>query len=260
MYHLGQYIPRNSLIHSLDPRVKIISTMVLSLVILGGELHTTSIVCGFILLVMSLSGITMIRMFQALRPVVFFLLLLFLLHSLFTDGTPIPPFPSWPVTLTYEGVYLGAITTWQFMLLLMAGSILMMTTSPSELVPGFERLLRPLKIFRIPSHDVALMISIALRFVPTLLEELEGIKEAQMARGACFSCGPLLQRIKAHMLLLMPLIVNTIRRAEELVAAMESRGYHKGSRTPWAELNLSWADFIALGIIGSVSVVHILLN
>jgi len=256
MYHIGQYIPRESIIHRLDPRVKIGSALVLSILVLKGEILTALTTSAFLVALIPISRLTLRHMARALRPMLFFFVLIFLLHLLFTDGTPIPPFPSWRVTVTYEGLFRGAITTWQFILLILSASILTMTTSPTELVNGIERLLRPLKVFRIPSHDIAIMISIALRFVPTLLEEIDRIKEAQMARGAEFKTGPFIRRVKSAVSLLVPLVLCSLRRADELATAMEARGYRRGYRTYMRELSMVRADYVAMVVMVSMTGLH----
>jgi len=247
--HIGQYISGESIIHRLDPRVKIGSAVVLSILILKGEFLTAVTTSAFLVALIPISRLTFRHMAKALRPMLFFFVLLFLLHLFFTDGTPIPPFPSWRVTVTYEGLFRGAITTWQFILLILSASILTMTTSPNELVNGIERLLRPLKTLRIPSHDIAIMISIALRFLPTLLEEIDRIKEAQMARGADFKTGSFIRRVKSSVSLIMPLVLCSLRRADELATAMEARGYRRGSRTYMRELSMVRADYVAVVVM-----------
>ncbi|MFH1954511.1 MAG: energy-coupling factor transporter transmembrane component T [Pseudomonadota bacterium] len=258
MYHIGQYVPGESIIHRLDPRVKIGSAVVLSILILKGGILTEGIASAFLLALVPCSRLAPHHMRNALRPVMFFFVLLFFLHLFFTDGTPIPPFPPWHVTVTYEGLHRGAMITWQFMLLILSASILTMTTTPTELVSGIERLLRPLKILGVPSHDVAIMISIALRFVPTFLEEIDRIKEAQMARGANFKTGPLARRAKATLSLLMPLVLCSLRRADELATAMEARGYRRGPRTYMKELSMTRADYVAVLVIILLSGLHFL--
>ncbi len=254
--HIGQYIPCESLIHRLDPRVKIGSTVALSILILKGGTFSGVLITAFLIALVPLSRLGVNDMTKALRPVLFFFALLFFLHLLFTDGTPIPPFPSWRVTVTYEGLYRGAMTTWQFILLILSASILTMTTSPTELVSGIERLLRPLKRLGVPSHDLAIMISMALRFVPTFLEEIDRIKAAQMARGANFSSGPFVRRTRAVISLLLPLVLRAFRRADELVIAMEARGYKRGPRTYMKELCMTRADYAAVLVIVGMTCLH----
>ncbi|MFO7600002.1 MAG: energy-coupling factor transporter transmembrane component T, partial [Candidatus Desulfacyla sp.] len=149
------------MIHRLDPRVKIGSTIVLSMLILKGGIFTGTLVSAFLIAVIALSHVGVKPMIRSFRPVLVFFALLFFVHLLFTDGKPIPPFPPWRVTVTYEGLYRGAITTWQFALLIWSASILTMTTLPTELVSGIERLLRPLTRIGVPSHDLAMMVSVA---------------------------------------------------------------------------------------------------
>ncbi|MCF8130528.1 MAG: energy-coupling factor transporter transmembrane protein EcfT [Deltaproteobacteria bacterium] len=246
MIHLGQYIPRSSIIHGLDPRVKLAATVTLSVIILKGDLLTQCWITAFLLALVPLSHLNLNHLRAAFRPMLFFLGLLFFLHLLFTAGTPIPPFPPWPITITYEGLRTGAFVIWQFSLLILSASILTMSTPPGELISGIERLLRPLKGVGIPSHDVALMISMAMRFVPSILDELNRIRDAQTARGACFKTGPVLRRMKSAASLLIPLIQGTMRRADALAMAMESRGYRRGSRTYLRELKMGGKDYLAL--------------
>ena len=257
MSHLGYYIAGESIIHRLDPRVKIVSVIGMSIMVLNGNAFTLTIFSIFLAALIALSGIPVHQIAKAIRPMKVFFLLIFFLHLIFTDGTPVPPFPSWKITVTYEGLSKGVLITWQFTLLVVTASILTMTTSPTELVSGIERLLRPLKILGIPSHDVAIMIAIALRFVPTFLQEIERIKEAQMARGANFKTGGLLARAKATSSLVLPLVVNSVRRAEELATAMEARGYGRGPRTYMKELSMSLPDYTAIVIMVLIAGIHV---
>jgi biotin transport system permease protein/energy-coupling factor transport system permease protein len=256
MVHMGQYVADDSIIHGLDPRVKIASVVGLSMVVLSGDILAEAFISAFLIALIPVSGFTLGQVLKTLRPMAFFLGLLFLLHLFFTDGKAIPPFPLWHVTITYDGLSQGVLISWRFALLLLAASLLTMTTSPSELVSGLERILRPLKIIRIPSHDVAIMISIALRFLPTFLQEIGRIKEAQMARGANFKTGTLLQKTKAFRALIMPLIFNTLRRADELATAMEGRAYRRGPRTYMDELHMSRLDYIALLVMTMIIGFH----
>ena len=246
MVHLGQYVPRVSIIHGLDPRVKLATAVVFSIMILKGDILTQCWITAFLLILFRASHLGFPHIRAAFRPMLFFLGLLFFLHLLFTAGTPIPPFPPWPITLTHEGLTTGIFVIWQFSLLILSASILTMATSPGELISGIERVLRPFQRMGVPSHDLALMISMAMRFVPTILDELNRIREAQTARGACFRNGPVLQRMKATASLLIPLIQGIMRRAEALATAMESRGYNQGPRTYLRELKMTRKDYLAL--------------
>ena len=244
------------MIHRLDPRVKIGSTIVLSILILKGGGFTGALISAFLIALIPLSRLGVKPMVKAFRPVLVFFALLFFVHLFFTDGNPIPPFPPWRVTVTYEGLYRGAITTWQFALLILSASILTMTTLPTELVSGIERLLRPLKRLGVPSHDIAMMVSVALRFVPTFLQEIDRIKAAQMARGASFGSGPFVRRTRAAISLLLPLVLRAVRRADELVIAMEARGYRRGPRTYMKELSMSRADYAAVAVMMVITCLH----
>ncbi len=254
MYNLGQYIPQRSLIHSLDPRIKILSVVLLSLVILNTQALTAVGISIFLILLIPASRIPFRQILSSLKPVFPFLLLLFLLHLLLTEGEPVPPFPPWRVTPTYSGLFRGVMVTWQFALLIVSASFMTMTTPPIELVSGLESLLRPFKWIGVPSHDVAVMVSVALRFVPTILEEIKCIREAQMARGADFKTGRLFHRIRALVSLLIPLIGNAFRRADELATAMEGRGYAGGPRTYMHELRLTVRDYGAIGVMVLIGV------
>jgi len=246
MYKMGHYIPGDSPVHRLDPRVKIGSVIVLSIMVLKGGLVPLSMISLSLLAVILVSGVPLQALASGLRPILFFVLLFFWVHLLFTPGKAIPPFPLWIVTITREGLLRGMVVSWQFMLLVLSGVILTMTTPPSEFVSGIEKLLRPLKVLRIPSHDVALMISIALRFVPGILSEIDRMKEAQTARGANFRTGSLAERGKAYLSLLIPLTFRTLNRADNLVTAMEGRGYERGMRTYLRELRLRSPDYAAM--------------
>jgi biotin transport system permease protein len=247
-----------SVVHRRDPRVKIASVIGLSIITLGGDIFSLTMITTCLIALVPMSRLKTHQIWLALRPVTFFLGLLFLLHLIFTKGTPVPPFPDWPVTVTYEGLYTGALITWRFALLVMSAAILTMTTSPSELIMGIERLLRPFQRFGIPSHDVAVMISLALRFVPTLLDEIDRLKEAQTARGAHFNNRNLVKRTRAFISLVIPLVMSTMRRADDLALAMEGRGYRRGPRTYLKELSMSRADYLALVLVTLLTGIHVL--
>jgi energy-coupling factor transporter transmembrane protein EcfT len=242
MYYLGQYVPGQSLIHRLDPRIKILSTAFLSVLILQGQMQTVLFFSLFLGSAFLFSGIPFSRFWQALKPMFVFFILLFLLHAFFTQGRSVVPSFSPSFMPTYEGLYLGALTTLRFMLLILCATLLTCSTLPMDLVHGLERLLRPLRSIRVPSHDIALMISLALRFIPTFMIELQRIREAQMARGVDFHSGSIFKRLRKTAYLIIPLLISAFRRADELASAMESRGYQRGSRTYLRELRFSQSD------------------
>lgn len=260
MYFLGQYVPGDSVVHRLDPRVKIISVMGLSIMILGATFPGALLVSVLFAVLALNAHLTPRCLLQALRAVLIFLVLFFLMHLLLTEGTPIPPFPRGAVTPTYEGLIKGARVVWQFSLLILFGVLLTLSTSPTAMISGIERMLRPLRILRIPSHDVAIMISMAFRFVPAFLQELQRIKEAQLARGAEFRSSNLFQKARSTARILPPLILSFLRRADDLAAAMEARGYQRGPRTYLNQLRLSRTDFTAVLVMALVAGFYVFLT
>jgi energy-coupling factor transporter transmembrane protein EcfT len=258
MTHLGQYVPGESVIHRLDPRVKIVSTIVMGVLILWGDMPSLVLITLLLMFGVRASGLPFRHLLSSLRPVRFFLLLFLFLHLFLEHGEPIA-FLSWgPICVTWEGLYKGVTVVWQFSLLIWGSSILTATTSPSGLVNGLERLLRPLKKIGVPSHDLAIMVSISLRFVPAFLEELERIRDAQTARGADFKSGGVVKRTMTAAGLLVPLILSFVRRAEDLVVAMEARGYGMGPRTYMYEMRMTRGDYAAITIIILLSGFHFL--
>jgi biotin transport system permease protein len=194
-----------------------------------------------------------------LRPVLPFFFCLFLLYVLLTPGRPLPGFSWGPVQISYEGLSMGIIQVGKFLLLILAAALLTMTTSQTEIIIGLERLLRPLRIIGISSHDVAMMISLALRFMPDLAKEMKNISEAQLARGANFNPRRMNGKIRAISYLAAPLAINLFRRGDELVEAMEARGYQRGHRTYLRELILTGADYGLIGIFVLVLMAVLLL-
>jgi len=258
MVHLGQYFPGDSVIHRLDPRVKIVSTIVMSVLILWGEIPSLMLITFLILFAVGASGLPFRHLIISLRPVRFFLLIFLFLHLFFGEGVHIASVSWGPFSLTLEGLYRGLTVVWQFSLLIWGSSILTATTFPSGLVSGLEKLLRPLKKIGVPSHDLALMVSIALRFVPTFLEELERIKDAQKARCADFRSGGPVGRTRAAAGLLVPLVLSFVRRADDLIVAMEARGFRSGPRTNMNEMQMARADYAAITVMVLLTVFYIL--
>ena len=249
MINLGQYVAGESLIHRLDPRVKIVSVVTLSFLTFGAGPAEIALISLFLATLLGASGLSPFRTATALRPVAFFLALIFVMHAFLTEGTPLLSLAPLPAALTREGLAQGAYVTWQFASLVIAAAVLTMTTLPSDLVGGIERLLRPLARVGIPSQDIAVMISMALRFIPMLLEEYERLRMAQMARGSDFSVGRITLRIQAFAALAVPLLLSAFRRADELALAMEARGYRRGPRTSLRELKLAGLDFTAFAVM-----------
>ena len=243
MYKLGQYIPRESLVHKRDPRVKLIAVIALSIIIFQVNMVGLLAVTALTIAISQLARIPAGAVLRSLRPVFPFFLGLFLLYIFFTPGQPLPPFPIGPIQISYEGLNLGVIQVSKFLLLVAAASILTMTTTQSEITIGLERLLRPVRITGLSSHDIAMLVSLALRFMPVLLDEMDSVSEAQLARGANFNPHSMSGRIKSITHLALPLSINILRRCDELTDAMEARGYQPGPRTYLHELILSRVDY-----------------
>lgn len=249
MVNPGSYLHRESPVHQRDPRVKIIAVTAFSIIILQvhipGQLAATAMVVAVALLARIAPG----SLLKTLRPVLPFFLGLFLVYIFFTPGAPLPLFPLGPVQISYQGLQLGILQIWKFLLLVMAASILTMTTTPSEITGGLERLLRPLKIVGISSYDVAMMVSLALRFIPTVQEEMTSIREAQLTRGLNLNAHRISDKIGAISSLATPLSANIFRRCDELVEAMEARGYQSGYRTYLREMVLTPGDYLLISIM-----------
>lgn len=246
---LGQYFPGNSVIHRLDPRTKLVMLVVyiVALFLAGGPASYGLI---FVLLAtcIGISKIPVKAFLRGMKPLVFILIFTGILNLFLTQGeTVLVKF--WVVTITLEGV-LRSIYMMARILMLIAGTFLLTyTTSPIALTDGLEALLNPLKAIKVPVHELAMMMCIALRFIPTLIEETDKIMSAQKARGADFESGKLMERVKALVPILVPLFISAFRRADELATAMECRCYHGGDgRTKMKLLRYKRRDFLAYGI------------
>lgn len=243
---IGQYFPGNTLIHRLDPRVKIIITtlFIVSLFFIKSFIPYIFIV-AFILFVTRVAKIPVKYILKGIKPLTFIILITFFINIFMTKGEVL--FEIGPLTVTKEGLYLAVFMALRLVFLITGTSLLTLTTSPISLTDGIENLLSPFKKIGIPAHELAMMMTIALRFIPTLLEETDKIMKAQMARGADFESGNILSRAKNLVPLLVPLFINAFRRAEELATAMEARCYRGGeNRTRLNELKLNRTDIITL--------------
>ena len=243
---MGQYFPGNSLIHRLDPRMKIIMVIIYIAALFTAKSYVSyAVMLGFLITCIAISKIK----FKTL-------LKLFL-----TNGEHVI-FQVWKLRLTWEGVRTAVFMVLRLTMLVMGTFLLTYTTSPLALTDGIERLLNPLKKIKVPVHELAMMMSIAIRFIPTLVEETDKIMSAQKARGASFDTGNILQRAKALLPLMVPLFVSAFRRADELAIAMESRCYHGGvGRTRMNVLKLRRLDwltlctgFLVLGVVITLAV------
>lgn len=243
---LGQYMPGKSLIHTLDPRTKILLTIVYIAMIFCVTSPVWYVLPILYLLVcIRLSGLTAKQLLKAIKPLRFLLMLTFVLNLFFSNGTTVWLEWGW-LRVTQEGLLTAIHFSMRLIFLVAGTSVLTLTTSPIALCDGIETLLKPLNRVRFPSHELAMMMTIALRFIPTLIEEADKIMKAQMARGADFESGNLFKRAKAMVPLLVPLFVSAFRRAGDLAMAMEARCYHGGEgRTRLRVLHFERNDLLA---------------
>jgi energy-coupling factor transport system permease protein len=247
----GQYVPVESIVHRLDPRTKILATLVLAVVVfvVHGFAGLGALAVLIALLVLA-SRIPPGYVLRGLRPIFWLIILTVVLQIFFGQEGGHPVFHRGPITITRENLTLGLFYGARFALLVLATSLMTFTTSPVELTDGLERLLRPFRRIGVPAHELALMMTIAIRFIPTLAEETDKIMKAQMARGADFTRGNIVQRGRALVPLLVPLFVSAFRRAESLALAMEARGYRGGDqRTRMTELVLRPRDYAAFAVL-----------
>ena len=243
---LGQYYPVDSLIHRLDPRTKILLTIgFIVAVFMVHSLAGYVLVMGFVYLASRLAKVPFKLLMKGLKPLRFILVLTFFLNLFFSAGDDVLLHWSF-ITITGHGVHQAVHFSLRLVFLVLGTSLLTLTTSPILLSDGIELLLSPLKKLHFPAHELAMMMSIALRFIPTLMEETDKIMKAQTARGADFETGSLLDRARAMVPLLVPLFVSAFRRAGDLAMAMEARCYHGGEgRTRLRVLKIVRADWLA---------------
>lgn len=246
---LGQYFPGESAVHRLDPRTKILGTFVfiISLFIVN-RFAGFAIAAVFIGAVIAASRVPLKFMLKGLRPILFLIVFSTLLNLFVTTGTPI--FQIGPLSVTEEGVYRASFMVIRLILLIFGSSLLTLVTKPITLTDGIERLLSPMNIVKLPSHELAMMMTIALRFIPTLLDETDKIMKAQTARGADFESGNLFRRAKGLIPLLVPLFVSAFRIAADLAMAMEARCYRGGKgRTRMNGMAFTGLDALAFLVL-----------
>ena len=253
-FSFGQYVPVESVIHRLDPRTKILATVVLAVVVfLARSFGDLAAYTALLALIVLASRISPGYVLRGLRPVFWLLAFTVVLQIVFGPEGGHAVFRRGPVTITRENLSLGIFYGVRLTLLIVATSLMTFTTSPVELTDGLERLLRPFRRIGVPAHELALMMTIALRFIPTLIEETDKIMKAQMARGAEFTQGGIARRARALVPLLVPLFVGAFRRAESLALAMEARCYRGGDqRTRMTELVLRPRDYAAFAVLALV--------
>ena len=239
---LGQYFPGDSVIHKMDPRTKIL--LVLVYIVLTFMINNFA---GYVVLALFLAAAVFISrippmfVIKGLKPIMVFIFITALFNLFLTGGEPV--FKWWIFTITKEGLYFASFMVLRLVFLILGTSLLTLTTSPIALTDGLEHLLNPFKKIGLPAHELAMMMTIALRFIPTLMEETDKIIKAQTARGADFDSGNLIRRAKAMVPLLIPLFISAFRRADELATAMECRCYRGGeNRTRLNQLKFTNAD------------------
>jgi len=246
---LGQYYQTDSIIHRLDPRVKLGGTLlyIISL-FLFENIWGYLLAALFLALVIKVSKVPFKFMVRGMRTILFLLLITVIFNLFLTPGEVLVVV--WKLKITKEGVRLAVFMAIRLTFLIIGSSIMTLTTTPNNLTDGMEKMLSPLKVFKVPVHEVAMMMSIALRFIPILLEETDKIMKAQIARGADFESGNLFQKAKALVPLLVPLFISAFRRANDLAMAMEARCYRGGEgRTKMKPLIYKKRDALAYGVV-----------
>jgi len=258
---LGQFFPGDSFLHKLDPRMKLILTFSLIIIVFVSQgFVSLALIAGFVALTMKASGISPKHILRGLKPIMVIVIITFVLNVFFQSGGN-EIFRLAFLRITDHGLRMAFFLAARLILLVICSQLLTLTTSPIALTDGLESLMRPLKKIHFPAHEIAMMMSIALRFIPTLMDEANKIMKAQMARGADFENGNLIRKAKAMIPLLVPLFVGSFRRAEELALAMEARCYRGGDgRTRLRQLKYGKRDGIAVCIMLALLAVILLLN
>ena len=239
---IGQYYPSNSIIHKLDPRVKLFWTLIYIISLFLGQNILIYTIAGLFLFACIRASKVPVKFILRGLKAVFMLLMFSVIFNIFlTDGEVL--FQIWKIRVTKEGIYIAAAMAVRLVFLIMGSSLMTLTTTPNDLTDGLEKSLGFLKVIRIPVHEISMMMSIALRFIPILIEETDKIMKAQMARGADFESGNLLKKVKSMIPLLVPLFVSAFRRADDLAMAMEARCYNGGEgRTKMKPLRYEGRD------------------
>ena len=258
---IGQYFPGTSFVHRLDPRTKLLATIaMIAIVFVVQNFSGFALIAAFVLGVALSTGVPLRYLVKGLKPIFFIIIFTFVLNLFFqTSGEVLVQLGF--LRITEDGLRLALFMAVRLILLVVSSQLLTLTTSPISLTDGLETLLRSLTVIRFPAHEIAMMMSIALRFIPTLMDEADKIMKAQKARGADFEHGNLVQRARAMVPLLVPLFVGAFRRAEELALAMDARCYRGGAgRTRMMQLRFGSIDLLAcLAVLALLGVV-ILLN
>ena len=258
---LGQYFPLNSIIHKLDPRAKLLFVIAFIIMVFVSNNFISLFFClGMALLVISLSKIPLKTVFKGLRPIILVVAITSILQIAYNDGG-ILLVNFWKIKITSGGVLMAVFMALRISLLIVMSTMLTYTTSPTSLTNGLDRMFAPFKKIGLDFHTITMIMTIALRFIPTLIEEVDKIMSAQKSRGANFEQGSVVKRAKALIPLFIPLLFNSIRRAYELANAMTCRCYNGGvGKTTMNALKLSKKDYLALFVMALVIASVILLN
>lgn len=242
----GQFIPGNSILHRMDPRVKIVLLCtIIATIFCTFNFYALGLITAFIIVAILLSGVPFKMYLKSLKVIMIIVIITSLLNIFYSSGTPI--FEFWIFKITLDGIFRAIYVTVRIIALILISSALTFTTSPTDLTDAIERLMSPLKVFHIKVHEIAMMMTIALRFIPTLLDETDKIMSAQKARGADMESGNVFQKVKALIPVLIPLFVSAFRRAYELAVAMECRCYQGGEgRTRMKSLHMHRLDYISI--------------
>lgn len=257
---LGQYYQTDSVIHKLDPRVKLTATVcfIVSLFVVKSWVGYV-VAALFLAIIIKLSNVPFKYMVKGMRAIVFILMITVVFNLFLTPGETLVSF--WKFKITREGLQLAVMMAVRLSFLIVGSSVMTLTTTPNSLTDGMEKLMRPLKLFKVPVHEVAMMMSIALRFIPILLEETDKIMKAQIARGADFESGNLIRKAKAMVPLLVPLFISAFRRANDLAMAMEARCYRGGEhRTKMKPLKYAGRDRIAYSVLTAYFAICIIIR
>ena len=258
---IGQFFPGKSLLHKMDPRIKIVLTLIfIFLIFFCKNFWALGLMAGFLFIGMLISGVPMKMLIKSLRAILIIICITAILNLFYiTDGNLL--FPGTFIKITDKGLYTAIFMTVRIACLIIGSSLMTFTTTPTMLTDAIERLLSPLKIFKIQVHTLAMMMTLALRFIPTLIEEIDKIMNAQKARGADLESGNLIDRAKALVPILVPLFVSSFRRAYELAFAMECRCYTGGNnRTRMKQMKVSYLDLVFVVFMVCIIAGVILLN
>lgn len=257
----GQYYPAKSVIHRLDPRTKLLALIAFIVLIFVSDNFYSLFACGLVIIIsIAAARVPFGRVLRSVKGIIFILLFTAILNLFFYKGKNL--LWGWGIITIYrEGIIFTVFLMFRLFFLVMASSVLTLTTTPVELTDGIESLLKPLKYIRFPVHELALIMSIALRFIPTLIDETNRIISAQKARGADFESGNIFKRIKAIVPILIPLLISAFRRADELGDAMDARCYSSSkNRTKYKKLKFAWRDLAAVFAIAVLIAGVVLFN